>query len=160
SAIPSICGLIAMLVNGAWADRTGKHRLHVAASALLAATGWGLMGWVLVARAESPATTLSALCLAQMGMMSLMSSFWGLPTSFLSGAAAAGGIALINSVGNVGGLVGPPLVGLLKDWTGSLTRGLLLLAMVMVVGAILALVAPHDPTLDRRHPEKGFGSAG
>jgi len=149
ASIPSACGLIAMLVNGAWADRTGKHRLHVAGSALLTAAGWAL-----AALSDSLGGTLPALCLAMMGIMSLMSSFWALPTSFLSGAAAAGGIALINSMGNVGGLAGPSIVGLLKDRRGSLTWGLLLLSLVMVVGGVLALVAPHDPTLDKRLPER------
>jgi ACS family tartrate transporter-like MFS transporter len=145
AAIPSVCGLVAMLLNGAWADRTGKHRLHVAGSALLAAAGWAL-----AADSHSLGRTLLALCLAMIGMMSLMSSFWALPTSFLSGAAAAGGIALINSMGNMGGLTGPSIMGLIKDQTGSLTWGLTTLALMMLLGGILALFAPHDPTLDQR----------
>jgi ACS family tartrate transporter-like MFS transporter len=150
ASVPSVCGLIAMLVNGAWADRTGKHRLHVAGSALLAAAGWALAAW-----STSVVGTLVALCLALMGLMSLISSFWALPTSFLSGAAAAGGIALINSVGNIGGLTGPSILGLIKDTQGNLTWGLMLLAVAMVGGAVLALFAPHDPTLDQRRTSTG-----
>jgi len=139
AAVPSVCGLMAMLVNGAWSDRTGKYRLHVAGPALLAGGGW-----LLVAVSVSPSLGLWGLCLAMMGMMSMLPPFWSLPTSFLSGAAAAGGIALINSVANIGGILGPPAVGLIHDQTGSPTWGLLTLAGMLFVGGILALFAPHD----------------
>lgn len=142
AAVPSVCGLIAMLVNGAWSDRTGKHRLHVAIPALLSSLGWGL-----AALSETPAGGLLGLCLATMGVMSMLPPFWSLPTSFLSGAAAAGGIALINSMGNVGGLLGPGTVGLIHihDQTGSYTWVFLALAATMLLGGILAFFAPHDP---------------
>jgi ACS family tartrate transporter-like MFS transporter len=147
AAVPSVCGLVAMLINGAWADHTGKHRLHVAAAAFLAAGGWGL-----AATAPLAELTLAGLCLALMGMMSMLPPFWSLPTSFLSGAAAAGGIALINSVGNIGGLVGPPALGVIRDQTGSIRWGLLTLAALMFLGGLLARFAPHDPGLNRRRP--------
>ena len=144
AAVPSVCGLFAMLVNGAWSDRTRKHRLHVAGAALL-----GSLGWMLAAFSNSPAWGLVGLCLAMMGMMSMLPPFWSLPTSFLSGAAAAGGIALINSVANIGGLVSGYTIGMIHkhDEPGSFTLGLSALAMVLFVGAILALFAPHDATL-------------
>jgi MFS transporter, ACS family, tartrate transporter len=142
AAVPSVCGLVAMLINGAWADRTGKYRLHVGLPALLS-----FLGWLLAAVTHSPAVGLVGLCLAMMGIMCTLPVFWSLPTSFLSGAAAAGGIALINSLGNVGGLLGPGTVGLIHehDTAGSYTWGLLALAATMFVGGILALFAPHDP---------------
>ena len=144
SAVPSVCGLIAMLVNGAWSDRTRKHPRHVAGAALLSS-----LGWALAALSDSPAWGLAGLCLAMMGIMSMLPPFWSLPTSFLSGAAAAGGIALINSVANIGGLVGGGTIGLIHehDQAGSYAWSLLALAGVMFVGAILALFAPHDATL-------------
>jgi ACS family tartrate transporter-like MFS transporter len=85
-----------------------------------------------------------------MGIMSMLPPFWSLPTSFLSGAAAAGGIALINSMGNIGGLLGPGAVGLIHehDQTASYTWGLLALAATMFLGGILAFFAPHDPAPD------------
>jgi len=146
AALPSVCGLIAMLVNGAWSDRTGKHRLHVAIPALLSS-----LGWVLAAFSETPAGGLLGLCLGMMGIQSMLAPFWSLPTSFLSGAAAAGGIALINSMGNIGGLLGPGTVGLIHDHeqTGSYTWVLLALAVTLLIGGILALFAPHDPSLGK-----------
>lgn len=144
AAVPSLCALIGMLVNGAWSDRTRKHRLHVAGAALL-----GSLGWVLAAFSNSPVLALVGLCLAMMGMMSMLPPFWSLPTSFLSGAAAAGGIALINSVANIGGLVSGYTIGMIHkhDEQGSFALGLSALAAVLFVGAILALFAPYDATL-------------
>ncbi|HVC99066.1 MAG TPA: MFS transporter, partial [Pirellulales bacterium] len=149
AALPSVCGLIAMLVNGALSDRTGKYRLHVAIPALAAAGGW-----LLVAVSVSPSLGLMGLCLAMMGMVSMLPPFWSLPTSFLSGAAAAAGIALINSVANIGGILGPSTVGLIRDATGSHTWGTLTLAGTLFLGGILALFAPHDP---RHEPGSGPG---
>jgi len=142
AALPSLCGLLAMLVNGAWSDRTGKYRLHVAIPALAAGGGW-----LLVAITVSPSLGLLGLCLAMMGMVSMLPPFWSLPTSFLSGAAAAAGIALINSVANIGGILGPSALGRIRDVTGSHTWGMLTLAGMLFLGGTLALFAPHDPTL-------------
>jgi ACS family tartrate transporter-like MFS transporter len=152
AAVPSVCGLIAMLVNGAWADRTGKPRLHVAIPGLMAA-----FGWMLAAVSDSSTVSLLGLCLAVMGMMSMLPVFWSLPTSFLSGAAAAGGIALINSMGNIGGLVGPGAIGLIHDHDqpNSYTGALLALATIMVAGGILAFFAPHDSGLTATRTPKG-----
>ena len=148
AAAPSVCGLIAMLVNGAWSDRTGKPRLHVAIPALLSS-----LGWILAAFSSTPVGSLLGLCLGLMGIQSMLAPFWSLPTSFLSGAAAAGGIALINSMGNIGGLLGPGAVGLIHDHeqTGSYTWGLLVLAATLFLGGILAFFAPHDPALGKGH---------
>ncbi|HZW34947.1 MAG TPA: MFS transporter, partial [Isosphaeraceae bacterium] len=143
-----LCGLIAMLVNGAWSDRTGKHRLHVAIPALLSS-----LGWMLAAFSNTPVGGLLGLCLGLMSIQSMLAPFWSLPTSFLSGAAAAGGIALINSMGNIGGLLGPGAVGLIHDHeqTGSYTWSLLALAATLFLGGILAFFAPHDPALGKGH---------
>ncbi len=112
AAVPSLCGVVGMLVNGWWSDHTRKYRLHVGLPAFLAAAGW-----LLAAFADTPGWGLAGLSLAFLGMMSMLPPFWSLPTSFLSGAGAAGGIALINSVGNVGGLLGPVTMGLIRDAT-------------------------------------------
>ena len=88
-----------------------------------------------------------ALSIAGFGIFGNLPVFWTLPTAFLSGAAAAGGIALINSIGNLAGFAGPYAMGAIKDWTGSYTGGLLclsalgLVAMVMVLRAGPRLVA-------------------
>jgi MFS transporter, ACS family, tartrate transporter len=141
AAVPNLCGLIAMLINGAWADRSGKHRLHVAIPGFISA-----LGWTLAACSSTPAWGLVGLSLGIAGIMCMLPTFWSLPTSFLSGAAAAGGIALINSFGNLGGLAGPGAIGLIheRDKSASYLGGLLTIAAVMLLGGLLALVSPHD----------------
>ncbi|HWB11912.1 MAG TPA: MFS transporter [Pirellulales bacterium] len=139
AAVPNLCGTVAMLVNGWWADRTRNYGRHVGLAALL-----GAAGWLVTALADTPPWALAGLSLAVMGAMSMLPPFWSLPTSFLSGAAAAGGIALINSVGNIGGLLGPWTLGLVRDQTGNHLCGLFGLAGMLALGAALALVAPHE----------------
>jgi nitrate/nitrite transporter NarK len=83
--------------------------------------------------------------------------FWTMPAALLSGPAAAAGIALINSIGNLGGFVGPYLVGLVKDATGSTDGGLVTLAAILAFGAFVATRAAHDPALERvRGPSDRF----
>jgi ACS family tartrate transporter-like MFS transporter len=124
SALPHLCAIIAMTLFSAHSDRTGERRGHVAVAALTAGVGWSVS-----ALTSSPWPALLGFCLAQMGMMSMLPTFWTLPTAFLSGAAAAGGIALINSVANIGGLFGPTILGQFGLWS---------MAMTMFVGAGLA----------------------
>jgi ACS family tartrate transporter-like MFS transporter len=144
AAVPSVFALAGMVVVGAHSDRTGERRWHVAGPAFLAASGW-----VLVALAPSPWLVVIGLALTSMGMKSMLPTFWSLPTAFLTGTAAAGGIALINSVANLGGLLGPPFIGLVKDRTGSFTFGLLVMSGVLFIGGILVLCVRHDPALER-----------
>jgi len=144
SAIPSAAAAVGMVIIGAHSDHTGERRLHVAGSALLAAAGWALS-----ATANDPWTALAGLVLAQVGMMSMLPTFWALATSFLSGTAAVGGIALINSLANLGGWLGPYGFGKLKDETGSFTPALVLLSQVLFAGALLALCVRDSPTVKR-----------
>jgi nitrate/nitrite transporter NarK len=111
----------------------------VAGPAFLAAAGWILIAW-----SDGPVLFVLALALAQMGHMSMLPTFWSLPTAFLSGLAASGGIALINSVGNLGGFAAPNLLGQLKAATGTFTSGLLVMACIMCLGGFLALCVRHD----------------
>lgn len=142
-AVPNLVAMISMVIMGVHSDRTGERRWHVALAALVAAGGW-----TIVALAASPWLALFGLALAQSGMMSMLAPFWSLPTSFLSGAAAAGGIALINSVGNLGGFVGPVVIGKVEATTGGVAGALLVLAGALVVGGLLALGARHDRALE------------
>jgi ACS family tartrate transporter-like MFS transporter len=135
AALPHLCAVVAMVLLGANSDRTGQRREHVALAAFLA-----VAGWLISAYAASPWLALAGLCLAQAGMMSMLPTFWALPTAFLSGAAAAGGIALINSLANVGGLLGPTILG---------QYGLNAMSITLFLGGILALCVRHDPTLDK-----------
>jgi nitrate/nitrite transporter NarK len=90
-----------------------------------------------------------ALSLAGIGIFAALPMVWTLPTAFLSGSAAAGGIAVINSVGNLSGFAGTYAVGYIKQATGSFTGGLLTLAGAGVVGLVLVLMLRHDPRLER-----------
>jgi ACS family tartrate transporter-like MFS transporter len=134
AAIPNLVAVIAMVFNGVHSDRTGERTWHVAVPAFVAAGGWALS-----AMDKWPVVSLLGLCLAQAGIMSMLPTFWTLPAAFLSGVAAAGGIALINSVGNLGGFVGPTVVGSLEKATGDYGWGLVAMAFTMFVGGLLAM---------------------
>jgi ACS family tartrate transporter-like MFS transporter len=154
-AVPSLAAMVAMILVGAHSDRTGERRWHVAGPALLSAAGWLLLGL-----APGPELALLGLVLAQAGAMSMLAPFWALPTSFLSGAAAAGGIALINSIGNLGGFGGPYLIGQVKEVTGSYTIGAVCVAATMLLGGCLAVFARHNPTLEKHEPTTAKTEAG
>ena len=100
----------------------------------------GALGFVLtVLSPPTPAYALATLSIAAFGIWGTLGPYWTMPTAFLRGTAAAGGIALVNSVGNLGGFVGPFLVGWIRDSTGGFTAGLLTLAAILVVGAAITL---------------------
>ncbi|MEO2016228.1 MAG: MFS transporter [Fuerstiella sp.] len=126
SAVPHVCAVVGMTLWGISSDRNNERRWHLAIAALLAAVGWSLTAW-----SPSPMLTLLGLSLAQTGMMSMLPVFWTLPTAFLTGAAAAGGIAMINSVGNIGGIFGPSILGSYGLWSMA---AILLLGAVLVMG--------------------------
>ncbi len=138
SAIPWLAGAIAMTWNAWHSDRTGERRWHVAGGALVGGLAFGASalpgagGWAGIA----------ALTVATAGILSAMSSFWALPTSILSGTAAAVGIAWINSIGNLGGYASPFLVGKIRDATGSMVPALGLLAACLLGSAVLTLALP------------------
>jgi MFS transporter, ACS family, tartrate transporter len=96
----------------------------------------------------SPAATIAALCVAVAGINSYTATFWAVPGSFLTGVAAAGGIAMIVSIGNLGGFVGPFMIGQIKDITQTFTIPLLAVAGFLLFGSILMVVfgrlAPAD----------------
>lgn len=129
SALPHLCAVIGMSLSGMSSDRRHERRWHLAAAALLAAIGWSVVAWH-----PSPQVTLFGLCLAQTGMMSMLPIFWTLPTAFLTGAAAAGGIALINSVANLGGLLGPPTFVKFGPW---------IIALILLFGSTLVMLLPE-----------------
>jgi ACS family tartrate transporter-like MFS transporter len=131
SAIPHICAVAGMILFGISSDRRNERRGHLAAAAMLGATGWALTAWNV-----SPAMSLIGLCIAQTGMMSMLPVFWTLPAAFLTGAAAAGGIALINSVANIGGFFGATILGQFGLWSMS---------AFLVMGAVLAMTTGTSP---------------
>ncbi len=138
STIPYGVPVVVMLLVARSADRSGERRWHVAIPGLLGALGLTLS----VVWAQDSVLAIAALTLGLSGIMATLPLFWSLPTAFLSGAGAAAGIALINSLGNLSGFASPYAVGWLKDATGSTDTGVYLLAIGMVVGALLTLSVP------------------
>lgn len=148
STAPALAAAFAMVAVGASSDRTGERHLHVAVPLAAGAVGFAVTARVL----DAPLLVTAALALAAVGFTGALGPFWALPTMFLAGRAAAGGIALINSLGNVAGFVGPYLVGLVKDATGGFAGALLAFAVLMLVGAGLALELSRSPRLRPLHP--------
>ena len=144
TALPFTAALVAMFFVGRHSDRTGERKRHVAACALTAAAGLVL---AVMFRGNLWLVVLS-FTLSQMGQRSVMSVFWTIPPIFLGGIGAAAGIGLINAIGNLGGFVGPSLMGALRDFTGAYTTGLLVLAAALVVEAIVVMtlrIPSRDP---------------
>ena len=131
SAVPYVVAAVGMVVVGARSDRTGERRWHVAVPALVGALGFAAAASV----PPSVVLSLTALSVAALGIWGALGPFWALPTAFLRGRAAAGGVALVNAVGNIGGFVGPTLVGYAREATGSFATGLWVLAAGLVAGA-------------------------
>jgi nitrate/nitrite transporter NarK len=135
TAIPYLAAAIGMAIVGSHSDRTGERRWHVALPCLIGAGGFALT----VLLPSTTAISLATLSIAAFGIWSTLGPLWTFPTTVLRGRAAAGGIALVNSIGNVGGFVGPYAVGWVRDYTGSFSAGLWLLAGALVIAAIIAL---------------------
>jgi ACS family tartrate transporter-like MFS transporter len=142
AAIPNCAAVIAMVIVAAHSDRTGERCLHIAAASFVGSAGF--FGSALV---QSPALSVMFLSIASAGLLSVHGPFWPLPSKFLSGSAAAGGIGLINSLANLSGFAGPFAIGLLSGASGNFRSGLLLLALVPLAGMVLALRLRHSAVL-------------
>jgi nitrate/nitrite transporter NarK len=144
NAIPYVFGACAMVLWGRHSDSTGERPWHVAIAYSVSATGL-----ILTALMTDPVLTMTMLVIASMGGSSTGPTFWSLPTAMLSGTAAAGGIALINALGNLGGFFGPYVFGLIKDATGgSFTVGLFAIAMGPIMSALIVVKLGHDRRLE------------
>jgi ACS family tartrate transporter-like MFS transporter len=150
SAVPNLAAAVAMILVGASSDRSGERLLHVAGSAVAAAAGFLASAWL-----HSPVGVVLALSVAAAGLLSSHGPFWPLPSSFLSGSAAAGGIALIVSIANVAGFLGPYATGVLRGVSGSYRLGLVALALVSLAGAGLAVWLRQAPQLAPLGSEQG-----
>ncbi|ASU37389.1 MFS transporter [Herbaspirillum sp. meg3] len=135
SAIPFGCAIIAMNLIGRSADARRERRWHLIVPAMMGAVGF--VGAALFA--DNTAISIASLSLAAAGVLTCAPLFWSLPTSFLTGAAAAVGIAAINSVGNLAGFVSPYLIGYLKDLTHNGATGMYMLAIMLVIGSAAVL---------------------
>jgi MFS transporter, ACS family, tartrate transporter len=143
TAIPYIIGTAGMIWWGRKSDRMRERKEHIGLAGLVA--GAGIAASTLIA---DPTGKMIALSCAGFGIFATLPVFWTMPTAFLSGAAAAGGIAIINSIGNLAGFVGPYVMGSIKDATGTFTVGLLAIAGLVVVAMLIALSLPHDVELE------------
>ena len=141
SAGPFLCAAIGMVLVGRHSDHSGERRWHVALSSWTGCLG--LLASVAFLQ-DQPWLSYAALCLAATGIWSTLGTFWSLPTAFLTGTAAAGGIALINSVGNAGGFVGPYAIGFIKEKTQHFEYGLLFLAGTLLIAGCLALMVKKE----------------
>lgn len=141
--IPMTFALLGFLYVGRSSSRTGERRWHVAIPLFIGAVGMGLGPFV-----TDTLMSLVLVCVTAIGVYCGMGVWWSYPTTFLSGAAAAGAVGLINSVGNIGGWVGPYLTGFIKDTTGSFMNAYLYLAFSLTVAGLLILTlrksAPAD----------------
>ncbi len=133
--VPYSLALIFMILTGRHSDRTRERRWHIIVPCLIAAIGFALC----TQGASSPFFAMIGMNMAVVGVVTSVPMFWALPTSFLGGAAAAAGIALVNCTGNLGGFFSPAIIGILKTHTGTLNSGLLLITACMLASAILIL---------------------
>jgi MFS transporter, ACS family, tartrate transporter len=139
SAVPFTVAAVGMVVVAADSDRTGERRWHVAACSAVAAAG--LAGSSL---APSPALAFGSLAAAAIGLYAFTPPFWSLPTAVLRGDGAAAGVALINAVGNLGGFLGPYLMGWIRDASGDFLVGLRVLATAALISGVIVLGFPAE----------------
>jgi MFS transporter, ACS family, tartrate transporter len=141
SAIPWICGAFAAILWGRHSDRTNERYVNLAIPLIIGAAGFAASAYV-----GSPLLGIVCLSVAVMGVIAGYTVFWVVPGTFLTGVAVAGGIALVNSMGNLGGFIAPFAIGWIKQATGSFTDALLVLAGAMVLSAVIAfLIRPARP---------------
>ena len=137
AAIPYVCGAVTMMVLGRVADATGERTKFVIGCLLVATAGFILSG---IFDLNSTALMVS-IALMGAGIIASIPAFWALPPKLVTGAGAAGGMALINTLGQIGGLVSPVMVGSIRDFTGSTTPALYMIAGLCVVASLLIMFA-------------------
>ncbi len=142
SAIPYIAAALGMVLVSMSSDRTGERFLHVAIPSLV-----GAVGFIAVGMFGSPGLAMAALAVAAVGDYCTRGPFWALPGKFLTGRALAGSIGLINAMGAVGGMVGPSVVGWLKQTTGYFVAPMTFLSGVLVLGAVLTMILRRNRLL-------------
>jgi MFS transporter, ACS family, tartrate transporter len=140
SALPNAAGCLAMILLSRSSDRTGERVWHVVGPCLIASFGLLLVS---VTLGHYPIVALVAYCVAGFGISSSLPTFWNLPTAFLGPVAAAGGIAIINSVGNISGYAAPQMVGIVRDYTGSYDVPMLVASLFMLAAALCIMAAPR-----------------
>jgi ACS family tartrate transporter-like MFS transporter len=145
SAIPAVFGIPVMLLVGWHSDRTGERRWHAAIARLVCCSALICAVFVM----DNVVLTLALLTIAYAAVVSAFPPIWAMPTAFLGAAAAAASIGLINSFGNVGGFVGPYVIGLFSARTGAFVGGLLCIAIATGLSAPLLLLIRVRPQASR-----------
>jgi MFS transporter, ACS family, tartrate transporter len=135
--LPNLCGVIGMLLVSRSSDRSGERVWHVVLPVALA--GIGAMGAGLAL--GNIYLTVGAFCVATFGIASSLPVFWNLPTAYLGAGAAAGGIAFVNSVGNISGYIAPQVTGMLRDSSGGYTVPMIVTGGVVLTAAAIILVS-------------------
>jgi MFS family permease len=143
TAIPWVCAIVATFLLPRLADRTGRHRAIAAAT--LAVSGIGIA----VSAGTGPAVAMVALCFAAAGFIAVQPLFWTFPTAYLGGVAAAGGIAMINALGSLGGFFAPNVKAWADASFGSSSAGLYVLAGTTLVGALLIFLLQRSAAATR-----------
>ena len=133
-ALPTLAAAIAMVAWTRHSDRTRERPWHVALPAFVAC-----LGLVASATVTHPILSTLVLGIALIGIYAAIATSWTLPTAFLTGSAAAGGLALINSIGNLGGFVGPYFMGWIKTATGDYSVALLIIGIGLALAGLIAL---------------------
>ncbi|WP_280409501.1 MFS transporter [Nocardia brasiliensis] len=131
NAVPYVIGAVVMVLWSRHGDRTGERAWHVALPALV-----GGLAIPVALYLGNPFAAMAAVTVCAVGVLAALPTFWALPSTFLSGAAAAAGIALINSIGNISGFAAPYITGWLKDWTGTQRAGLWVVGACMIASAV------------------------
>ena len=145
TAIPYTFAAVAMYLWSRHADRTKEHVWHVTVPMLL-----GGLAIPIALYLDSPLLVMIPVTITAMGVFSAIPSFWALPSRFLTGAAAAGGIGLINSIGNLGGFAAPYATGALDELTGNSKAGMWAVGIIMVTAAALVVALRATPDPDTR----------
>jgi MFS transporter, ACS family, tartrate transporter len=142
-AVPFAFAIVAMIWWTRHSDVTHERVWHVACPAVVSG-----VSLIAAAYLGNPVLAFVALTICAMAIEAAVPTFWTLPTGFLTGSAAAGGIALINSIGNLGGFVGPYAIGWIKDATGETTLGLVVLAAGPIMAGVLTFLMGHDSKME------------
>lgn len=146
SAVPAVAGMAGMLTLGRHSDRVGERRFHCGFGFAL-----GALGLVGSALADDPVWRIAAFSLALFGLQGSQPIFWTIPAASLTGAAAAAGLALINSIGGLAGFFGPAVIGFIKQNTGSYGLGMAVLSCFGLVAALLVVLAGRPATPVQGH---------
>ena len=133
--IPYLCGAVAMVIIGRNSDQTGERKYHAALGPFL-----GTIGLIGVLLSHNSILSMVLICVATVGLYSFSGPYWAFTSSMVTAELAVIGIGIINSVGNLGGFVGPYAIGWLNDSTGGITAGIAFLALMLTLTSIQVLL--------------------